>query len=104
MSQPIDTNNKKQRRRNRDPEARDAFCSRLRMAVAARKVSQRDLAKKFGGFSLPTTSRIFQGEAHTVPIDFMVRLAEWAMAENISLVWLMTGSGPMELIVGEATR
>ncbi len=80
----------------RSPALAKELSTRIRVAIARVGVSHTKLVESLGDFRLDTLSRITNGHATAIPMDMLVCLAEWAMAENISLEWLMTGSGPME--------
>lgn len=73
----------------------EAFCRRLRTAMAWTKTSQTTLAAMTGEFSVHVVNRLSRGSAQTVPIDLMVGIAKWAKEKGISLGWLLTGQGEM---------
>ncbi len=67
------------------------------MAMALAGETQKDLAENLGGFAQLLISRISRGNVHSLPVDLVVSLAEWAEEKGISLSWLFTGSGEMKL-------
>lgn len=88
--------NSQQRKRVRDPVLVEAFSSRFRQVIAHAGIQQGDLAGKLGGFRQETISRLSRGAATSLPIDLLVRIAEWADASGISVKWLVLGMGPMK--------
>lgn len=80
----------------RHPKIAEAFSRRFRQAIAETGCSQRDLAKKLGGFRNDTISRLCRGQATTIPIDLFIRITEWSDVSGISLRWLFLGLGPMK--------
>ena len=83
----------RQRVTKRHPELVEAFGLRLNALIAATGLSQRRLADTLGGFRNNTLSRLTRGELTAVPVDLVVKLAQWADAEGVSVRWLLTGDG-----------
>ena len=67
-----------------------AFGRRLKAACDRVGVRQVELAALLG-FRQDTLSRIMRGDAMTVPIDLLAPLTRWAISNNVSLAWLLSG-------------
>jgi len=65
------------------------------MCLAATRTSQGAMAKQFDGISIQAICRLTQGQAKSIPLDTLARLAAWAYRHNFSTLWLFCGEGDM---------
>lgn len=79
----------------RYPKLVKAFALRFRHALVESGCRQGKLAEQIGGFRQETISRLSTGQNTAVPLDMMVRIADWAASQGFSLHWLFTGKGEM---------
>jgi len=85
-------------------EFRVAFGLRIRMMRGRFALRQNELASALGVKNLDTISRHETGSTRLFSAGFLDRLCKFADERGISIPWLFTGLGPMELPAPDCHR